>query len=167
MRSLPIGLVLLAILAVLQSTVLSQFQWGRGRPDLVALAVLVWSLVSDRNDALAWALGGGLFLDTLSGGPIGAITLALVFVSLLAGLTESRLWESHILLPLAAVAIGTVLYHLIYLAALTASGRQTAWIEALVAITLPTTVLNLVLTIPAYRGARWLADQLWRGDVAI
>ena len=167
MRSLPIGIVLLAILAVLQSTVVTQFAWIRGRPDLVAVMVLVWSLVSDRGDALAWAFGGGLLIDTLSGGPTGAAILGLTVVSLLAGLSESRLWESHVLLPLAAVALGTIIYHLIYLAALTVSGWPIPWIETLTTVTLPSMILNLILTLPAYRGARWLAAQIWRGDVAI
>ena len=167
LRSLPIGIVLLASLAVLQSTVVTQFAWIRGRPDLVAVMVLVWSLVSDRGDELAWAFGGGLLLDTLSGGPTGAAILGLTVVSLLAGLSESRLWESHLLLPLVAVALGTIIYHLIYLAALTVSGWSIPWIETLTTVTLPSMILNLILTLPAYRVARWLADQLWRGDVAI
>lgn len=167
MRSLPIGFVLLWVLAAAQSTIVAQFHWLRGRPDLILLVVLTWSLVSDRSDALAWAFVGGLLIDTLSGGPMGASVLGLVVVSLMAGLTESRLWESHVMLPLVAVAIGTIVFHLIYLSALAITGWPTDWMDALASVTLPTTALNLVLTIPTYRGARWLASQLWAGEVAI
>ncbi|MEZ4636134.1 MAG: rod shape-determining protein MreD [Caldilineaceae bacterium] len=41
------------------------------RPDLVLLAVLAWTLFNGGYSGIVWAFVGGLWMDVLSGGPMG------------------------------------------------------------------------------------------------
>lgn len=151
--SLVFGIPILAFLAAIQSTLLPHVRVLGGSPDLIFLAVITWSLVAPDPDGMLWALFGGLAVDLLSGGPLGLNAVILVAITFLSGLTEDRFWRSHFLLPLAAVLIGSLLYHGLMLAALASLGRPVDWGYALTHITLPTVFFNLILTIPAYFAA--------------
>jgi rod shape-determining protein MreD len=156
MTSVLLGLPLLALAAVLQATVLSRFHVLGGTVDLVLLLSLSWTLAGEWQGGPAWGLMGGLCLDLLSGGPLGAHALGLVLVAFGASLSEGRFWRSHVLLPLATVLLGTVLYHLIYLALLAISGHSVAWGAGLAGVTLPAVLLNTLLMLPVYHLVRWL-----------
>jgi len=159
-RSLPLGLVVLPLLAVCQTTLAVHFQWAGGRPNLVLVTVLAWNLVSGEADGLLWACVGGLALDGLSGGPMGGNVLALLILSFITNLISGGLWETHWLFPLTAVTFGSGIYHMTYLMVLTISGWSMDWVDALTTITLPSALLNLALMIPVYPAARWLATRI-------
>jgi rod shape-determining protein MreD len=156
MTSVLLGLPLLAVAAVLQATVLSRIHLLGGTVDLVLLLSLSWTLVGEWQGGPAWGLMGGLCLDLLSGGPLGANALGLVLVAYFASLSEGRFWRSHVLLPLATVLAGTIIYHLLYLALLAVSGHTVDWPAALAGVTLPAVLLNTVLMLPVYHLVRWM-----------
>ena len=156
MISILVGLPLLALAAVVQSTVLTRLRVFGGSVDLVLLLTLSWTLVGEWQGGAVWGLIGGLCLDLLSGGPFGASALGLVVVAYAAGLTEGRLWRSHILLPLATVMLATGAYHLIVLATLAAAGHTVDWQASLAQVTLPTALLNTVFMLPVYGLVRGL-----------
>jgi rod shape-determining protein MreD len=156
MTSVLLGLPLLAVAAVLQATVLSRIHLLGGTVDLVLLLSLSWTLVGEWQGGPAWGLMGGLCLDLLSGGPLGANALGLVLVAYGASLSEGRFWRSHVLLPLATVLAGTIIYHLLYLALLAVSGHTVDWAAGLAGVTLPAVLLNTVLMLPVYHLVRWM-----------
>jgi rod shape-determining protein MreD len=151
MRTLLIGLPVLALAAALEATALADLRVaGGGGVNLVLLFTLAWTLAGDWNGGLLWGLIGGLCLDLLSGGPLGASALVLVIVAFLASLAEGQLWRSHVLLPLAAALMGSVLYHLLLPLILAVFGFEFDWGRALVGVLLPSTLLNLMLIVPLY-----------------
>jgi rod shape-determining protein MreD len=161
------GLPLLAFAAVLQATLLPQFRLFGGTIDLVLLLTLNWTLVGESRGGPIWALMGGLCLDLLSGGPLGANALGLVLVAYLASLSEGRFWSSHVLLPLASVLVGTVVYHLVFLLTLAATGHSVSWGLSLSQVTLPTVLLNTLFMLPVYHLVRWLHSLLHPAAVKI
>jgi len=166
MRTLLIGLPLLALAAVIESAVLPDLRvLGGGSVNVVLLFTLGWTLAGDWNGGLLWGLLGGLCLDLLSGGPLGASALALVLVAFIASLAEGQLWRSHILLPLAATLLGSVLYHLTLLVILAIFGFTFDWGQALGGVLLPATLLNIVLIVPIYEILRRL--RTWVYPVAV
>jgi rod shape-determining protein MreD len=167
MTTYLIGLPLLALAAVVQATVLSLLHVGGGTVDLVLLLALSWTLIGEWQGGALWGLMGGLCLDLLSGGPVGAHALGLVVVAYLASLSEGRFWRSHVLLPLATVLLCTVLYHLLYLGVLAATGHPVAWLPSLVQVTLPAVLLNTLLMLPVYHSVRWLHHILHPVPVSI
>ncbi len=162
-----IGLPLLVLAAVLQSTALVHLRVLDGTLDLTLLFVLGWTLASDWRGGMIWGLMGGLCLDLLSGAPLGTAMLGLVLVAYFASLTEGRFWRSHILLPLASVILGTLGLHLIYMTVLRLNGEPINVGLALARITLPTVVLNTAGMLPIYRAMRWLRGWVYPEPVEI
>ena len=167
MMDYVVGLPLLAFAAVLQATVLSLLRPFGGTVDVVLLLVLSWTLVGEWPGGPLWALIGGLCLDLLSGGPFGANALGLLLVAYAASLSEGRFWSSHVLLPLASVLVGSVLYHLVYLATLAMAGYTVSWAASLSQVTLPTVLLNTLFMLPLYQLLRWLHSVLHPATVRI
>lgn len=166
MRTLLIGLPVLALAAVIEAAVLPDLRvLGGGGVNLVLLLTMAWTLAGDWNGGLLWGLMGGLCLDLLSGGPLGASALALVIVAFLTSLAEGQLWRSHILLPLATALLGSMLYHLILPVILAIYGFAFDWGRALAGVLLPATLLNIVLIVPVYEILRRL--RAWVYPVAV
>lgn len=156
-RTLLIGLPLLAVAAVLQSTVLPSFRvLAGGGLDLALVLTLGWTLAGDWAGGIVWGFLGGLFLDLLSGGPLGVHALALVLTAYLASLTEGQFWRSHVLLPLAAGLLGSAGYHLAILILLAAAGYALDFAGALTGVMLPSILINTLAMLPAYHLARGL-----------
>lgn len=156
-----LALLLLPLLAAIQSTLVPGWGWAeRAKPELVLVVVLAWNLANPRASSLAWALVGGLSVDSLSGGPMGASVLALLSASALANFTSARVWDSHILLRIAVATSGSVTFYLIYLIVLTLSGWRTDWMSTLASIILPAVTLNTILMLLLFPPARWLADRI-------
>src|SRR5512139_1480797 len=99
--SLQLGIPLTLIAAILQATVLPRLRIVGGQPDLVMIIVLTWSLLDHDREGMAWAFVGGLWLDLLSGVPMGISSLILVPIAYLVGLTEARIYRTNVALPLA------------------------------------------------------------------
>lgn len=162
-----IGLPLLVLAAVAQSAALAHWRLLNGGADLVLLLALSWTLAGDWRGGMVWAFVGGLCLDLLSGGPIGAATPGLVLMAYLASLTEGRFWRSHILLPLAAVLFGSVGFHLIQLFVLNASGFRLDVPSALWRTVLPSTLINTALMLPVYRLLRGVHQAVYAPPVEL
>jgi rod shape-determining protein MreD len=134
-----------ALIAVLQATLVPMLPTGEAKPDLMLLVVVAWGIVQGGDEAVIWGLAGGLFLDLLSGVPFGVQTLALGAIGLLADLLETNFFRSNILLPLAAIFVATLLYHMLIGATLQTLGYPISWEPFLLGVVLPTAGLNTVL----------------------
>ena len=167
MRTFIVGLPLLVLAAVLQSTVLARFRLFGGALDLVLLLTLSWTISGDWQGGIVWGFMGGVCLDLLSGGPLGAAPLGLVLMAYFASLTEGRFWRSHVLLPLATIALGTFGFHAVYLVGLSLSGYPANWNYNVWYITLPAAALNTALMLPIYHMLRWLHARVYPAPVAI
>jgi rod shape-determining protein MreD len=106
--------------------------------------------------ALPLALGGGLLLDLLSGGPFGAATISLVVSSLVTGLEQLNLFRDSLWLPLLAGILATVLYNGAYLTMLTVLGHTVQWLPTVQQVVLPEMALNVAVMYPVFWGMRWL-----------
>ena len=167
MRTYVVGVPLLVLAAVLQSTVLSHVRVFAGTLDLVLLLTLSWTISGDWLGGIAWGFIGGLCLDLLSGGPLGAAALGLVLMAYFASLTEGRFWRSHVLLPLATIALGTFGFHTLYLIGLSLNGRSASWNYELARVTLPAAVLNTLVMLPVYHALRWVHGLIFPTPVTI
>jgi rod shape-determining protein MreD len=162
-----IGVPVLALAAVVQSTVLARFPIFGGRVDLVLLLALSWTLVGEWQGGMLWGLIGGLSLDTLSGVPFGATAVGLLIVTYLAALSEGRFWRSHVLLPVATALLASVLFHLITLSLYTATGHPVDWGYSLARLTLPAVLLNTLVMLPVYGLVRLLYNFVHPAPVTI
>ncbi|HEX9680226.1 MAG TPA: rod shape-determining protein MreD [Anaerolineales bacterium] len=165
-RSTAAGAAILAGLAVLQSTVLSQFTILDGRPDLVLLAVMGWAVAGRPEEAMVWGLIGGCFLDLYSGIPFASTSIVLVLLAYLVSFLGSRFWQAHFFLPLGVVLAASFVLHAWGIGLLLILGREIDLSQALTRVVLPSTFLNLALALPAAQAAAGLSRTLHPPEVS-
>ncbi len=136
---------LLAFCALVQTTLVPMIPQGMAKPDVLLVLVVAWGIVRGGGEATLWGLAGGLCLDLLSGAPFGVQTLGLAAVGLMADLMETNFFRSNILIPLAAIFIATILFHIVQAAAMQTFGYPVSWEPFLLRVVLPTAVFNTVL----------------------
>jgi rod shape-determining protein MreD len=109
------ALASLAVLTLLQEGVVPQLTIQGARPDLVLLAVIDWGLIRGVEEAMLWGFIGGIFVDVFSGLPFGTSSTAYVAVAGMVSLGETALMRTHVLLPVVAAVVGTVIYYAVAL----------------------------------------------------
>jgi rod shape-determining protein MreD len=162
-----IGIPVMALLAVLQSTILSHVRLLDGRPDAVLIAVVGWSIAGRTNEAMVWGFLGGLFLDLYSGVPFGTTSIALVIVAYLVSFPEGRFWESHVVMPLGVMLVASVVFHVLGIGTLLIVGQPMDLESALTRVLLPSTFMNLVLILPVLQIASGFVERLFPPEVEI
>lgn len=153
---------LMAVAALLQSTAFARLAIGGVKPDLVLLLVVVGTLLYGPRIGVIWAFVGGLFLDILSGGPLGSSSLALMAAAAVAGVGHTTLSRFNVLVPLGAIILGTLVYGAVYTGTLflldglieafslerfgvSTLRRQVPVLETMQEVVLPSIVYNTVL----------------------
>ncbi|MBU0492982.1 MAG: rod shape-determining protein MreD [Chloroflexi bacterium] len=145
-----VGILVLGSAALFQSTVLPAISLplvSMGvRPSLVLLLVVSWSIVRGGMDGAVWGFIGGLMIDLLSGGPLGASTLALTLVGLFTGMAEVNLSRHNQIFPTTITFGASLVYDLICMAMWSLAGWRFAFADTFLAIVLPTAILNVLLS---------------------
>ncbi len=135
---------ILGAAAVFQVVVVPKLAVRGVYPDLVLLLVIARSLIAGGRGAVFWGFVGGLWMDILSGGAIGASSLALMATSFLTGIGHNTLFRRNSFVPVIAALSGTLLFSLLYLAILVGVGYRFAPAPL---------VLNLIVPVTLYNGA--------------
>ena len=162
-----VGVPLLVFMAILQSTLMSHLELLNGRADLVLLAVVSWGLAGRNEEAMVWGVIGGFSLDLLSGMPFGGTALILLFVAFLVSLLGGRFWEAHLLMPLGVMLLASLAYHVLATVVALLIGQDLSLPYVLARIVLPSTFLNVVISLPASQLATALRDRLYPQEVEI
>jgi rod shape-determining protein MreD len=150
-----ISVPLLAVLSLLQTTVLRQIPLLDGNLDLLLLAVLCWSLLRP-DEGLIWAVLAGFFADIFSGGPSGVTSVAFLFAAFCVSFLHGRLRTHNPIVVMAIALFGTLLAHLVTIVLLLLFGHGLDVGYLLLYVTLPTAFLNTVFAVPVYLGLRRL-----------
>lgn len=108
----------LFVAALVQSAMLVRIEIGNVKPDLVLILVIFGTLVYGGQRGVLWAFVGGVALDLFSGGPMGSSSLALIAAALVASPGYQTLSRFNVVVPLAAAALGTLAYGLVYMGVL-------------------------------------------------
>jgi rod shape-determining protein MreD len=158
MMSLQLGIPLFCAAVLLQAAVLSHMRVFGGQPDLIVVIVLAWSVLDRGLEGMVWAFFGGFILDLLSGAPLGISALALIPIAYVVGLTEAQVYRNNIGLPILMTVLGAAVYHILYLVLLRFfGGVALPWSSALIYVTLPSVMFDVILIVPALR----LLDRLY------
>jgi len=142
---------LLAVVGLLQATVVSRVTiWGVF-PDLPLLLVVSWGLLRGSRQGLLWGFVAGIIVDLFSGAPFGAATVSLMVVGFVAGLGENLVFRNLLLLLLTAF-LATLVYDLLFLfmvqilaSPLPGTVQTVEWSGSLVRVIGPSAVVNALL----------------------
>ncbi len=135
---------ILGAAAVFQVVVVPELTVRGVYPDLILLLVIARSLIAGGPSAVTWGFVGGLWMDVLSGGAIGASSLALMATSLLTGLGHNAIFRRNSFVPFISALSGTIVFSLIYLAILVGVGYRFPPVPL---------VINLIVPVTLYNGA--------------
>ena len=147
---------LLALIAILQTTLIPMFVPGSVRPDLMLIVVVSWGVVHGDGQAALWGLGGGICLDLLSGAPFGLNALTLGGVGLLADSLQTNFFRANIFIPPAIMFVAALLFHIAQAGALQTLGYPINWAYFSFGVVLPTALLDTALMPIVY----WLLRRI-------
>lgn len=143
-----VGLPLLILAAALQVTIVPQFRFQGGEPDLVMLIVLAYARRATLEQGVTWAVIGGLASDLLSSTPTGTHVLSLILLVFIADRLRTQLADLGPLSTALLVVIGTFVQFTVAAVATALSGYGLPPLEVLTYILLPSLAYNLVLIWP-------------------
>lgn len=147
-RHVLAGLVI-ALLAVLETSLLPSALGTLPRPNLVLIVCGVWAALRG-DEGFVWALWGGLLLDLLSSAPFGINTMGLILGSIVAILLDRVPIPIEALRATNWVAVTTVIYYAVTVIVLGFARRPVDISMAFTNVVLPALVINPVLAIPTY-----------------
>ncbi len=165
-------MLLLFVLATVQSTILPRLTvWGV-HPELMLMAVISWSILSGAEEGMLWALIGGILLDLFSASHFGLHTMALLMVAFPSGLGQRTLFRSDLLMPLLIIPLATLGYELVLLAGLyltgwTASFRTASFGVYFSQVVMPGVGANTLLILPIYLLLRAVHRRLHRQEITL
>ncbi len=149
MRRHVFAALLIALFAVIETSLFPFALGGLPRPNLILLFTSAWAALRG-NEGFLWALGGGLALDLLSSNSFGVHTVGLIFGNALGLLIDRFPLPAEFFRVTNWVAVTTLVYHLFTLIMLSINGRPYELGPALTGIIIPLLIINPVLSLIAY-----------------
>jgi rod shape-determining protein MreD len=160
-----LALPLLAVVVILQTTLVPDLAIWKVFANLPLLVVVSWGLLRGPREGAIWGFITGLMVDLLSGAPFGAATLSLIVVGFLAGLGEATVFRARIALPMIVMFLATIVYELLFLLIVQISGQPMVWLDSIFRLVLPSALLNAVLTPLVFLGMSWLYTRFGREEM--
>ena len=152
-----IGLPVLFVAAVAETSVLPFFRVFGLQPNLVLVILAAWIMVRGPEELLYLVPIGAIFLDLGGGAPFGTSLIALAPIVVLYELRGTRLTEGQLIITVVFTVFATVLYHLVYLGVFAIEGQGSGLAVGAFRIILLSALLNLVILLPIY-GLIWSAS---------
>jgi rod shape-determining protein MreD len=112
--SIYVAILLMALLAILQSAVLPKFPILGLTPQLLFLVALAWGLHRGLNEGVFWAFIAGFFTDLFSLTPMGISSLTFMIATAVVLGLQQVLPPGRILMPMALATAATFIYLLLY-----------------------------------------------------
>jgi rod shape-determining protein MreD len=158
--SFLLGIPILFVTAILQTTVLSRMPLLNGTADLMLVVISAWALQRQITSTWLWALLGGMLIDYYSGLPFGIFTLSYLAVNGAALILRSRIWQFSYLMHLFLALLGTLMIHTFSVIIILLQGTTLPVGMVLQQVTLPSLILNLLMTFPVYLLIKDVAEQI-------
>lgn len=146
-----IGLPLLILVAILDATFIRVLQiWG-GAPNLMLMVIVAWALLTDLDEALPWAVMGGVLRDLLSVAPTGSSAFAFIIIVVAIDIVFPPIsWRNVIIAP-AVIFAATFVYDAVLLVFLILAGFSRPILYGFLYISLPSAVENVLLILFVFR----------------
>ncbi len=148
--ALYLGVPLALLTALAQTTLLRELPLLGIKPNLLLPLVVSWVLLCGLRQGLLLGMVGGLVLEFNSGSVFGAILLAMLVAIAVAALGEVNIFRGAWFLKYGVILGATLLYGLVSLALLGATGRSMPLGVALSRVILPEMAAHLLLMPPIY-----------------
>ena len=163
--ALILSIPILGGLAILQSAIISKAPLLLGTTDLVLVALIAWALQDKVKNAWQWSLIGGGIMTVLSGLALGVYLVAYLGATFIAAIIRRRIWKVPFIGMLTAVFVGTLFVQVLSWLSRWVTGVYIPIEQVLISIILPSTLLNLLVAVPAYFVLKDLAYRLYPEEI--
>jgi len=133
---------------------------NRGIADLVLVVLVAIALQKTVTTSWQWSIVGGLFMDFLSGLPFGVFTVSYLLATGLALIIRDRIWRFSFLMQLLVVFFGTMFSHSLSFIVLFLQGSDISLGTVLQVVTLPSIILNFMISLPIFILTQDLLEQI-------
>ncbi len=147
-NNIYVAIPLMALLGVIQASILARFPIAGVAPQLLFVVALGWGLVRGLEEGLVWAFVAGVFSDLFSIGPLGLSSLAFMVGVGVPLLLRQALPPRRLMVAILLAALGTLLYLIVYVLVLRVFGRSITLTGF--AGLLPLALLHALLIAPVY-----------------
>lgn len=141
-----VGILVAALLAVLDVSVMQYIEILGVTPDLVLIFAACWAVVRGQQEAMVVVPVAGFLEDLVTSDPLGMSTLALMPIVLLAAATRLRAVDTEFVPTVLVVAFGSLAYGIISMTVLAITGQTVIWDQAILRILLPACLVNALFT---------------------
>lgn len=159
-----IAFPLLALAVILQSSIISQVKLLSGYADLPLIILAAWALQERVKSAWHWAMLGCVMLAFVSKMPWPVIVVGYLMIVFVARRLQRQVWQAPLLAMFSVTLAGTLFIHGLSFAVLRVLGTPILFSEALGSVTLPSLLLNMLLSIPVYPFMRDLARWVYPSE---
>lgn len=156
-----IAFPLLGLAVILQSAIVSQFSLLSGYADLILILLAAWALQEGVTTAFHWAFLAGVMVSFSSHLPWFIYMAGYFNVVFVAMLLQRRIWQAPLLAMFSVTFIGTLVMHLLTYGYLRIVGEPLPFRDSMGLVTLPSLLLNLLLSIPLYGFMRDIANWVF------
>jgi hypothetical protein len=156
---------ILGVLAIVQSAIVSAMPLLFGAADLILVTILAWAMQDKSKAVWQWSIIGGGIMTFMSAMPVGVYIGGYLVVALAASLIRRKVWKVPFLGMLAVTFLGTLLMLILSWLARWLSGVYISIGQAFNLVILPSMLLNLLLSVPAYFVMKDLAGWLYPKEI--
>jgi rod shape-determining protein MreD len=154
-------------MTILQSAVFSQITLLQGTADVMLLTLIAWTVQERVKTGWQWSIIGGLLIDFISGLPFGIFTGSYLIITALTITIRERIWRFSLLVYLLMVVLGTLITHALSMVVIVIQSTSTPILPMLQTISLPSLILNLILSIPVYTVIQEIAFQIYPEEIPL
>jgi rod shape-determining protein MreD len=161
-RDILVGIPVLGLAIILQTSILGRINMLNGQADLLLLVLAAWSLQERVRSAWVWGIAAGFLVGFISGVPWYVYLVSYLVIVGMARLLARRVWQAPLLAMFTVTFTGTlVLLMITYFERSLIEEIPLALNLAFVRIILPSILLNMLLAIPVLAMIRGLANRLY------
>jgi hypothetical protein len=162
-----IAIPILAVLTILQSTIVSRLPVLQGTADIVLLVLIAWALQERVRSAWQWSIIGGLFIGFVTVLHFSVPLLIYLVITGIVLIIRERIWNIPILVMFVMTFMGSLFSYLVSLIAVIIGGVNIPVFDSIRLILLPSLILNLLLAAPIYAVIKDLAEWLYPEEIKI
>jgi hypothetical protein len=155
---------LLLLAVILQSSIVSQVKLLSGYADLPLLILSAWALQKPVKSVWHWTFVACAMLAFVSTMPWLVLVFGYAGMVFIAQALQKRVWQAPLLAMFSVTFFGTLFQHLISFIVLRLSGTPFVFTDVMGLITLPSLLLNMLLSIPVYAFMRDLARWVYPSE---
>jgi len=132
-------------------------------PDLLLVFAAAYAVLRPQNEAMIVVPLAGLMHDLTNGDPLGTSVLGFAPLVMLATVVQIRAVETQFIPAIAVVAVGTLIWGAIRMAVLSVTGQEVQWLDAVLRVVVPLTIVNVIFTPIVYVPLTLFSDNRRQG----